>query len=97
MPPKRGDGLDSNPSYLAPGLRLSRCATGLGGATLARLVLFCDPRPPSNESLAALSQATERYMRSPAFLDLMRYSLKLMSRPIRFGFPNLPLRRRASQ
>jgi hypothetical protein len=94
MTPEGNEGLDSASSHAAPGIGLWRYAAILGIAGLEGIDLLCDLRPPSDEALAALSQAVDSYMRSAAFLDLMRYGLKIMSIPIYFGSPNSPLRRR---
>jgi hypothetical protein len=96
MTPEGNEGLDFASSHAAPGIRLWRYAAILGVAGLEGIDLLWDLRPPSDEALAALSQAVDRYMRSAAFLDLMRYSLKMMSIPIYFGSPNSPMGRRIS-
>jgi hypothetical protein len=36
--------------------------------------LFCDFRRPRNLWLAELARATDRYLRSPAFLELMQHN-----------------------
>lgn len=93
MPTVAHDGFDSPPSYARRWQGIWRFAALLGGASLEGAALFWDLAPPSGDSLAALSEAVERYMRSPAFLNIMKYSLKVMNRPI--GFGNSHLRRRA--
>lgn len=93
MPTVAHDGFDSPPSFARRCLGIWRFAALLGGASLEGAALFWDLEPPSADSLAALSEAVERYMRLPAFLNIMKYSLKVMSRPI--GFGNSHLRRRA--
>jgi hypothetical protein len=79
---------------VSSGLGLWRYAAVLSLAGLEGIDLLCDLRPPSEECLAALGQAVDRYMRSAAFLDLMRYSLKIISIPSCFGSLKAPLRKR---
>jgi hypothetical protein len=55
-------------------------AVRLGCADLPAAVLT-DPRRTRNAWLADLTVATDRYLRSPAFLDCMRQSLSVFSRP----------------
>jgi hypothetical protein len=56
--------------------RLSAAATWGGLAALAQV---SDPRPLRTFWSTALSQAAERTMRSPEFLDLMALNLRAMA------------------
>jgi hypothetical protein len=58
-----------------------RCASLVGGAGLEGIGLFWTIQRPRSESLAALGQTMDLYMRGPAFLDLVRRGLKLMTVP----------------
>ena len=85
MPTEAHDGFASPPSYARRWLGIWQFAALLGRAGMEGVALFWDLEPPSAGSLAALSEAVERYMRSPAFLNTMKYSLKVMTRPTAFG------------
>lgn len=58
-----------------------RCASIVGGAGLEGVGLFWTTQRPRNRSLAALGQTMDLDMRGPAFLDLVRRGLKLMTMP----------------
>ena len=47
------------------------------------IALFWNPRQLRNQWLADLSQTMDNYMRSPAFLELIRYNLRAMTRTAR--------------
>ena len=55
-------------------------ASVLGIAGLDWLALFADLKPPRQETLEWLSEILDRYMRSPAFLSMIRSGLQLASR-----------------
>ena len=46
-----------------------------------------DPRSLRQRWLAEMSNAMDRYMRSPAFLELIRFNLETMSRSAGLVFP----------
>ena len=56
-----------------------RIASIVGLASMESLALLCDWSPPRPQTLARVADAMEAYMRSPAFLDNMRLSLRLLS------------------
>ena len=65
-----------------------RCVPILSAASLEGLAFVCDVRRVRDDALASLGEALDRYMRSRAFLALMRYGLEMMNRPTAFGLPN---------
>jgi hypothetical protein len=97
MPAEMSDALDPFSAFMNPWLGLWRWAAVLGSASLEGIALLWDPRPPSDASLAALTETVDRYLRSAAFLDLMQHGIKLMSLPTRFGFSHSSPRKRALQ
>jgi len=82
-------------------LGLWECASVVGGASLEGIGLFWALQRPREESLAALGQTLDAYLRAPAFLDLSQRTLKMLSRPPSFGvltpFPGPLARKRASR
>jgi hypothetical protein len=48
-------------------------------ASLQWMSIFCDPAPLRRQWLAALSQMTDRYLRSPAALELAHRNLRAMT------------------
>ena len=91
--PPRGPLAGAADAWLAPWRHAA--AIGRGAATAA--ALFWDPRPLQNLWLAELGRTTDRYLRSPAFLDLVQHHLAAMTRMTRLarlGFTfSLPDRR----
>ncbi|HTB71737.1 MAG TPA: hypothetical protein VK762_00775 [Polyangiaceae bacterium] len=63
-----------------PYAELWRYAPLVGAAGLESFGLFWDLQGPRDEALAALATATDRTMRSPAFLGLMQFGLTMMNR-----------------
>jgi hypothetical protein len=77
-------------AWLAPW----RHAAALGRGAATAMALFWDPRHLQELWLAELGRSTDRYLRSPAFLDLMQHHLATTTQLARFGFPfSLPDRR----
>ncbi len=70
-----------------PYAELWRCAPLAGAAGLESIGLFWDLQGPRDEALAALATATDRAMRSPAFLGLMQFGLTMMNRSTAIGCP----------
>jgi hypothetical protein len=69
---------------LAPDLRLFdwwRSAAALGWGGLDRLAAFHDPKQLRNWWLADMRQLTADYLKSSAFLALMRFNLTLLTQP----------------
>jgi hypothetical protein len=58
-----------------------RRAAALGWAGLDRLAAFHDPRQLRNWWLTDMRQLTADYMKSPAFLALMRFNLTMLTQP----------------
>jgi hypothetical protein len=70
-----------------PYAELRRCAPLVGAASLESIGLFWDLQGPRDDALAALATATDRTMRSPAFLGLMQCGLTMMNRAAAIGCP----------
>ena len=47
------------------------------------LVMYGDTRPLRNRWLAELTKAADRYMRSAAFLELMRFQIDVANQPMK--------------
>jgi hypothetical protein len=58
-----------------------RHAAALGWGQLDRLAALHDPRQLRSWWLADMRQLTADYMKSPAFLALMRFNLTLLTHP----------------
>lgn len=81
------------PRVIAPferWLELYRCASAWGALGLESFEYFLELRQRRDRWLVELSQAMDRYLRSPAFLELMKLNLKAMSLPMRFVLPPSP-------
>jgi hypothetical protein len=78
-----GEESSSNPFFAlsAQWLETWQRACALNRANLEAMTLFWDPQLRSRW-LAELSQALDGYMRSPAFLEWMQYSLKALTAPL---------------
>jgi hypothetical protein len=68
-------------------LEFWRQAAALGRGSLVAASLLMDPRPLRNLWLTHLTQVTDRFLRSPEFLDLMKQSLRTLSTPGRTTAP----------
>jgi hypothetical protein len=64
-----------------PWLDWWRRAAALGWGNMEKLMALHDPRQLRNWWLADVRQLTTDYMRSPAFLALMRLNLSLLTQP----------------
>jgi hypothetical protein len=64
-----------------------RHADALGRGALEWLAFCYDTRQLRNQWLAGMTQTMDRYVRSPAFLRLMEYNLRALTRPIPVVFP----------
>ena len=62
-------------------LEFWRQAAVLGRGSLVAASLLMDPRPLRNLWLAHLTQVTDRFLRSPECLALMKQSLRTLSTP----------------
>jgi hypothetical protein len=58
-----------------------RRAAALGWGGLDRLAAFHDPRELRNWWLGDMRQLTADYLKTPAFLALMRFNLTLLTQP----------------
>ena len=64
-------------------LEMWQSSAALGWDAMERFSALWDPRQIRNWWLADLRTLTADYMRSPAFLALMRFNLKVMTQPTR--------------
>jgi hypothetical protein len=82
---------DSNPhpalAFTQHWLRMWEHTAALAGGSLEGVARFCDPRQLRNLWLAELGRATDRYLRSPAFLQLMQYNLRALTDVARLSSP----------
>jgi hypothetical protein len=80
-------------SYAELWLGLWRHTAAMREAGLKSAEMLWGLQRPSNESLAALSRTLDGYMRSPAFLQLLKHSLSMMSGPecSRVPVPPMPV------
>jgi hypothetical protein len=69
-------------------LGLWRFAAVVGSVSLEGLALLYGSRRPREQALARMSQTMDDYMRSAAFIGLMRQGLKAMNRPSWLGASN---------
>ena len=62
-------------------LEFWRQAAAVGRGSLAAASMLLDPRPLRNMWVAHLTQVTDRFLRSPECLELMKHSLRVLSTP----------------
>ncbi len=62
-------------------------ASALNRGALEWMTLSCDPQQLWRRWLATTSQTVDRYMRSPAFLELMHYHLDALTKSTQIKFP----------
>ena len=68
-------------------LEFWRRAAAISRGSLAAASMLLDPRPLRNLWLTHLSQVTDRFLRSPEFLAMMKHSLRTLYTPGRPGPP----------
>jgi hypothetical protein len=64
-------------------LELWRRAAAISRGSLAAASMLLDPRPLRNLWLNHLTQVTDRFLRSPEFLAMMKVSLRTLYTPDR--------------
>jgi hypothetical protein len=81
-------------AYAAPWLGVWRYGTIMTGASFEGVALFWGLSPPRGNWLVLMSQTLDHCMRSPPFLHMIRYGLRVLN--VLASLPFLGTKRRVS-